>query len=94
MNKRITKDEYYNHSLLPLKFGAVSLAHKTHSLIVPYAISGSYKFRGGDLVIRIGEAFSVDDDLEKAKKTYTYLKASEYCRQVYITDGGNGDERY
>lgn len=38
--------------------------------------------------------FGIFDDLEKAKKTYTYLKASEYCRQVYITDGGNGDERY
>ena len=72
MNKRITKDEYYNHSLLPLKFGAVSLAHKTHSLIVPYAISGSYKFRGKDLVIRIGEPFSVDDDLEKANEKLDY----------------------
>lgn len=38
--------------------------------------------------------FGIFDDLEKAKETYTYLKASEYCRQVYITDGGNGDERY
>ena len=73
MNKRITKDEYYNHSLLPLKYGAVSLAHKTHSLIVPYAISGSYKFRGKDLVIRIGEPFFVDDDLEKANDKLDYV---------------------
>ncbi len=38
--------------------------------------------------------FGIFDDKEKAKKTYEYLKSSEHCRQVYITDGGNGDERY
>lgn len=38
--------------------------------------------------------FGLFDDVEKAKYTYANLKASDYCRQVYITDGGNGDERY
>ena len=65
-NKRITQDEYYNHVLLPLKFGAVSMAHKTDSYLVPYAITGDYKFRSNNLVVRIGEAFRVEDDLEKA----------------------------
>ena len=44
----------------------------SHSLIVPYAISGSYKFRGKDLVLRIGEPFSVDDDLEKSNEKLDY----------------------
>ncbi|MBQ1193728.1 MAG: 4-(cytidine 5'-diphospho)-2-C-methyl-D-erythritol kinase [Lachnospiraceae bacterium] len=38
--------------------------------------------------------FGLFDDVEKAKYTYEVLKGSEDCRQVYITDGGNGDERY
>jgi 4-diphosphocytidyl-2-C-methyl-D-erythritol kinase len=38
--------------------------------------------------------FGLYDDKEKAKNTLKVLKESELCRQVYITDGGNGDERY
>ena len=64
----ITIDDYYDHILLPLKFGAVSLASKTDALIVPYAICGKYKFRSKDLVVMIGEPFKVEDDLEKSNK--------------------------
>ena len=64
----ITWDDYYDHSLLPLKFGAVSLASKTNALVIPYAISGKYKFRSKDLKIKIGEPFKVEEDLEKANK--------------------------
>ncbi len=45
--------------LLPFKFGAVSLAHKSDALIVPFAISGHYKFRSKDLKITFGEPFKV-----------------------------------
>ena len=38
--------------------------------------------------------FGLFDDVERAKYAYENLKVSDYCRQVYITDGGNGDERY
>ena len=65
---RITIDEYVDHILLPFKFGAVSLASKTNSLLVPYAITGDYKFRSNNLEIRIGKPLSVGDDLEKANK--------------------------
>lgn len=66
--KRIKKEEYMNHYLLPLKFGAVSMAQKTDSLLVPYAITGTYKFRSKDLTINIGKPFKVGDDLEKANQ--------------------------
>lgn len=65
---RITEEEYLEHYLLPLKFGAVSMAQKTDSVIVPYCITGDYKFRSKNLTIRIGEPFVVDNDLEKANK--------------------------
>jgi len=67
-DKRITEKDYYNHILLPLKFGSVSMAHKTNALLVPYAITGEYKFRSKNLVIRIGKPFSPSDDLEKANQ--------------------------
>lgn len=62
----ITIDDYYDHILLPLKYGAVSMAHKTNAKIIPYAIGGNYKFRGKNLIVKIGEPFMVGDDLEKA----------------------------
>lgn len=65
----ISIDEYYDHILLPLKYGAVSLASKTDSYIIPYAISGKYKFRSKNLIIKIGEPFKVKKDLEKANKS-------------------------
>ena len=33
-------------------------------------------------------------DYIKKKNAYMVLKGNPSCRQVYITDGGNGDERY
>ncbi len=68
INHRLTKEEYYNHILLPFKFGAVSMAKKTDSLLVPYAITGDYKFRSKNLTIRIGKPFQADADLEKANQ--------------------------
>ncbi len=50
--------------LLPFKYGAVSMAKKTESLIVPFAITGDYKFRSKNLVIRFGVPYKVKGDLE------------------------------
>ena len=55
--------------LLPFKFGAVSMASKTDSYLVPFGISGEYKFRSKNLVVRFGKPFKVKDgDLESANK--------------------------
>jgi len=55
--------------LLPFKFGAVSMARKTDSLLVPFGISGDYKFRSKNLVVIIGKPFKIGDmDLEEANK--------------------------
>ena len=62
----ITEDDYYDHILLPFKFGAVSMASKTDSLLVPYAITGEYKFRSKNLTVRFGKPFKVEGDLEEA----------------------------
>ena len=54
--------------LLPFKFGAVSMANKTDSYLVPFGITGDYKFRSKNLTIRFGKPFKASDDLEKANK--------------------------
>ena len=53
--------------LLPFKFGAVSMAKKTKATIVPFAVSGTYKFRSKNLKLTYGKPFKVDDmSLEEA----------------------------
>lgn len=51
--------------LLPLKDGVVSLAKKTDAWIVPYSITGTYKFRSKNLVIRYGKPYKVTKEIEK-----------------------------
>ena len=47
--------------LLPFKFGTVSMAKKTNAKIVPFGITGDYKFRSKNLTIRFGKPFEVGD---------------------------------
>ncbi len=55
--------------LLPFKFGAVSFSQKTNALIVPFAISGDYKFRSKNLKVKFGKPFRVKDmPLEEANQ--------------------------
>ncbi len=62
--------------LLPFKFGAVSMASKTDSLLVPFGITGDYKFRSKNLTIRYGKPFKVENmSLEEANdKLYNEVK--------------------
>lgn len=55
--------------LLPFKFGAVSMAKKTDAYLVPFGITGDYKFRSKNLTIRYGKPFKVTDmELEDANE--------------------------
>lgn len=61
-----------NAILLPFKFGAVSMAKKTGATIVPFGISGDYKFRSKNLKVYFGEPFKVVNlDLETANNILT-----------------------
>lgn len=62
--------------LLPFKFGTVSIAKKTGATIIPFGLTGDYKFRSKNLTIRYGEPFKVVDmDLETAnEKLYNNVK--------------------
>lgn len=56
--------------LLPFKFGAVKMAQETGATIIPFAITGEYKFRSKDLTITFGNPMKVNinDDIEKANE--------------------------
>ena len=55
--------------LLPFKYGAVSMAKKTNSKLVPFGITGDYKFRSKNLVARFGNPIEIGDmSLEEANK--------------------------
>ena len=53
--------------LLPFKYGAVSIAKKAETSIVPFAITGKYKLRSKDLTIRYDKELKIiEDNLEEA----------------------------
>jgi len=61
-----------NDTLLPFKMGAVSMAQKTGATIVPFAITGKYKFWNNKLTVTFLEPFKVgkDEDLEKVNEKF------------------------
>ncbi len=64
-----TRNKTYDKLLLDFKFGTVSMADKTDAIIVPYAVTGDYKFRSKNLMIRFGKPFKVENnDLEAANE--------------------------
>lgn len=52
-------------TLLPLKFGAVKMAHETNSEIVPFVITGRYKFFRKSIKIQFFDPITIPDDLEE-----------------------------
>lgn len=62
--------------LLPFKFGAVSMAKKTDSYIVPFAIIGDYHFRGG-VTVKYGKPFKVGDRSLEEANLFLYNEIKE-----------------
>ncbi len=61
------KRNYTEEVLLPFKYGAVVMAKRTSSSIVPYSITGDYKFRSRNLKIVFGKPIDVSNmEVEEA----------------------------
>lgn len=62
--------------LLPFKYGAVSMAKKTDATIVPFGLTGDYKFRSKNLMVRFGTPFKIGNmSLEEANnKLYNEIE--------------------
>lgn len=66
---KIDFNEYDNALLLPFKYGAVSMAKKTNSLVVPFGVTGDYKIGSKNLTVIFDEPFSVlKNDIEESNK--------------------------
>ena len=65
-----TRNRNKKKVLLDFKFGAVSLAKKSDSYIIPCAVTGDYKFRSKNLMIQYGKPFKVDDLGEANDRLY------------------------
>lgn len=67
------KRNYTKELLLPFKFGAVSMAKKTNSVIVPYSITGDYKLFSKSLKIAFGEPMDLTKmEMEQANEALFY----------------------
>ena len=53
------KRNYTKKILLPFKYGAVVMAKRSNSIIVPYSITGDYKFRSKNLKIEFAKPLDV-----------------------------------
>lgn len=62
------KRNFTEEILLPFKYGAVSMAYKTNTKIIPYSITGDYKLIGGKLKIEFGNAITISEDLTKSNE--------------------------
>ena len=70
-----------NKILLPFKFGAVSMAQKTKSPIVPFAITGDYKLFRKGIKIEFGEPIDISKmELQEANK-YLMQKVEELIKK-------------
>lgn len=69
------KRNYTDELLLPFKYGAVSMAKKSDSPIIPYAITGDYKLFSKNLTVVFGEPFYIGDMelFEANKKLYNRI---------------------
>lgn len=69
-----TRNRNKKKVLLDFKYGAVSLAKKSDSYIIPCAVTGDYKFRSKNLMIQYGKPFKVDDLGEANDRLYKTIE--------------------
>ena len=68
LSKNIISKEEYNESIfLPFKYGAVSMALKTNSKIVPCVIKGKYQFWNNKLTITFGKPLEINQNGDAQK---------------------------
>lgn len=67
--------------LLPFKFGTVSMARKTGATIIPFGLTGDYKFRSKNLTIRYGTPFKVEDEDLKVPNDKLYHEVEKLMKE-------------
>lgn len=71
------KRNYTNEILLPFKVGAVVMAQRTNCNIIPYSITGDYKFRSKNLKITFGKPLDIGELTVEEANELLYEKVKE-----------------
>lgn len=75
------KRNYTSQILLPFKYGAVVMAKRAQSRIIPYAITGDYRFRSRNLRIQFGEPLDMGQLTAEEANTLLYNTIKELLIQ-------------
>lgn len=75
------KRNYTDEILLPFKYGAVVMAKRAQSRIIPYAITGDYRIRSRNLQIRFGKPLDVGNLTVEEANTLLYNTVKELLIQ-------------
>lgn len=71
--------------LIPFKYGAISMAKKMNCLIVPFGITGNYKFRSKNLKIEFAKPFKVGNmKIEEANELLMSI-----IKEILVRNGEN-----
>ena len=70
-----------NEFLLRFKTGAVSMAKRSDAYIVPFGLTGDYKFRSKNLTVRYGEPFKVDNMTVEEANQSLYHEVERLMRE-------------
>lgn len=70
-----------NKLLLPFKYGTVSISKKTDATIVPFGLTGDYKFRSKNLIIRYGKPFKVNNMTLKDANKKLYKEVEKLMKE-------------
>lgn len=62
-----TRNKTNDKFLLDFKFGTVSMAQKTGATIIPCALTGDYKFRSKNLMVRFGQPLKISKNMDLAQ---------------------------
>ena len=62
------------------------MSKKTNSPIVPFVITGDYKFRSKNLVVRIGKPIDPEEDLAKANEYLEETMRDMYKENIEMTN--------
>lgn len=72
---------YTNEILLPFKYGAVVMAKRANCKIIPYSITGDYKFRSKNLKIVFGKPFSIEKMSIEEANILLYKKIKKLIKE-------------
>lgn len=87
------KRNYTDQILLPFKYGAVVMAKRAQSSIIPYAITGEYRFRSRNLQIKYGEPLDVANLTVEEANTLLYNTIKEMLLQEMNTQKNQPNDK-